>query len=393
MDFRLTTQLALFPAGSEELLRAGRLHSLRCSPLFSGFDRTLCAFLRNDHHRTVLRPVDESFAYLDLGFGGSRGGLPGAVAVLGRRVHTLVDIARAFGVDAVIAYDPHLLGFAGFMTSRWLHIPLAIRLVSNYGLTYEHTGNQALPALRSRRVELALERWMYREADLVAVACPDHERYVRRIGGADVRTSHYVTAQADIFYEDFAVDQGLRRKLAPGAERLVVAVSRLSPEKFPHDLVECAARLGADPGVQMLLVGDGILRAELEHQARLLRAPILFAGVRSQEEVRSLLSTADAVVVLQGGGAITEASLCGAPVVAYDYEMNPFVVRPEEREGWLVPFRGVEALATAVRSCLYQSQEAAARGNALRQGARTRFSRERATAAERQLAERLLRPQ
>jgi glycosyltransferase involved in cell wall biosynthesis len=144
------------------------------------------------------------------------------------------------------------------------------------------------------------------------------------------------------------------------------------------------------PDLCVLLVGDGPLRAELTARAQALAAPVRFVGSQPQTRVQALLGSADAVIVLQGGGVITEAALCGAPVATYDFELNPHVVRPQRHEGVVVPFRDVAALAAAVRGLLADPAGARATGRRLRTAARERFSVAAARAAEQRAAAALM---
>jgi glycosyltransferase involved in cell wall biosynthesis len=384
----VSAQLALFPAGLDELERTGRLAATRASSLFSGFDRTLCVFLDNRHRERRERRMDERFEYLEVGFGRPGGGRAAALLGLRRAVADVRAAARAAAVDAVMAYDPHLLGLVGYAVARALRVPFAVRVISHYGLKHEHTGQIAFAPFVSRRVERAVERFLYRRARVVLVACPSHRDYVERTAGGRAHVLPYVTAQAPLFYDDAPPDPAVRRRLAPDVREMAVAVTRLVPEKYPADLIECAGRLRERPGFALLLVGEGPLRDELEAQARRLQAPVVFAGAQPPAAVRALFQTAEATVVLQGGGAITEAALSGAPIVAYDFEMNPFVVRGDE--GVLVPFRDVDALADGVRRLL--DDRDAARGMAARARAssRARFDEASARSAEREVARVLL---
>jgi glycosyltransferase involved in cell wall biosynthesis len=278
--------------------------------------------------------------------------------------------------NVIVAYDPHILGLVGFIAARIIRASFVVRVISHYGLKWEYARSLSTP-LGSRQLELAIERMLYRSADAVAVACPNHEDYVKSVGGPAVKLLPYVVAQAQDFYR--TVDDRTFRSRKPA---LVVAVSRLNAEKFPSDLVVCASQLSEIPDLEFRLYGDGPLRGELEALALRLQAPVTFSGIRPQVEVRDAMEEAGAVVVLQGGGAIIEAALCGAAIVAYDYEMNPYVIREDQDEGWLVPFRDVKALATAIRLCLDNPNEARRRGERVRHGAHRRFGLDTANEAE-----------
>lgn len=245
-------------------------------------------FLENRHGERRERRVDEAFVYEEVGFGRPGGGRLGALPGLWRAVAHVREQARAFGVDAVMAYDPHLLGLVGYRVARALRVPFAIRLVSHYGLKHEHTGQLAFAPFGWRRVERAVERFLYRRARAVLVACPSHRDYVERTAGGGATVLPYVTAQAALFYDDVPPDRSVREALAPGAREVAVAVTRLVAEKYPADLVECAARLRERAGFTLLVVGEGPLRPELEALARRLQAPVVFAGARPQRRARPL---------------------------------------------------------------------------------------------------------
>jgi glycosyltransferase involved in cell wall biosynthesis len=377
----MTAQLAIFPSDLASLRKTDRAESMRHSYLFSGFDRTLCAFLNNSHSKTIEQKIDADFSYVEIGFK-KVGGQVGMALGLNQAIRKLVRAGRDFKVGAVIAYDPHLLGIVGWMVARALNVPFAIRLISHYGLKYEHTKSIAFAPFRTRRVEMMAERFLYRKAKAVMVACPNHREYVEQVADSGAKTLPYVTAQASLFYEPFTPDLSLRGEIAPVAKKVVVSVTRLQSEKYPQDIVECASHFRGDPDVAFVVVGDGVLRGELEGRALENGARIVFVRSLTQLQIRDLFSTADAVIVLQGGGAITEAALCAAPVVTYDFEMNPFVIRPGFDEGVLVPFRNAAELARAVRSLLDDSSGARLLGRRAQSAARARFSDSAARRAE-----------
>jgi glycosyltransferase involved in cell wall biosynthesis len=219
-----------------------------------------------------------------------------------------------------------------------------------------------------------LEWILYRRADRVLVACNNHWRYVRAIQPSS-RIRRYVPAQAPAFYEEPEHGENQRG-------HTVIAVSRLQREKYAEDLVSLGAKLATRPEITFEVYGDGPLRAELETRAARIGSTVRFLGVRPQNEIRQAMELAGAVVVLQGGGAIVEAALSGAPIVAYDFEMNPDVISMERGEGWLVPFRDISALAAAVAACIDDPAEARRRGCQARQRALAAFGLERAAEVE-----------
>jgi len=143
----------------------------------------------------------------------------------------------------------------------------------------------------------------------------------------------------------------------PQGNRLL-CVGRLSPEKGQVLLVEAAARL-RDEGVdvEIVLVGDGPSRGEIERKAAELRVQgkIRLTGWQSSADVRRWISESRALVVPSFAEGIPvvamEAMALGRPVIATYVGGLPELVQPGE-SGWLVPAGSVEDLASGLRELL-----------------------------------------
>jgi phosphatidylinositol alpha 1,6-mannosyltransferase len=136
----------------------------------------------------------------------------------------------------------------------------------------------------------------------------------------------------------------LRRELAPNGELIVGFVGRLAPEKRV-DLLGPASEL---PGVQVVIVGDGPTRAELERQMPRAR----FLGTRVGVDLARAYASLD-VFVHTGPHdtfcqAIQEALASGLPVIA-PAAGGPLDLVAAGRTGLLVPPCDEAALAAAVR--------------------------------------------
>jgi glycosyltransferase involved in cell wall biosynthesis len=118
----------------------------------------------------------------------------------------------------------------------------------------------------------------------------------------------------------------------PAREFTVGFAGRLIPEKGLHDLVAATRRI---PGpVRLLLVGDGILRAELENEQLANGRIEVRAGfphhrmpeAYSEMDVLVLPSRTTSTWVEQFGRVLVEALSCGVPVVGSDSGEIPWVV-------------------------------------------------------------------
>lgn len=186
-------------------------------------------------------------------------------------------------------------------------------------------------------------------AGAVFTGCEYNVRHLRR-----------VAPRANLHKIVMGVDAGRfrRRTPLPGG-RDVIAVGRLVEKKGFAVLVEAVAAL---PGVGLRIIGDGPLRAALEHQATLSGAGerIAFAGSLPPAEVRDALEQADVLampcVVARDGDrdsmpvVVKEAMAMELLVVASDEVGLPECVR--EPWGALCPPGDAAALAAALRAML-----------------------------------------
>jgi len=161
------------------------------------------------------------------------------------------------------------------------------------------------------------------------------------------------------------------------ATPLVGVVGRLEPQKGHTDLLHAWPSVLAEfPDARLLLVGEGSLRATLEHQARErgIAASVVFAGFRT--DVPRVLDAVDVVALpsLYEGMPLTaiEASAMAKPVVATAVDGTPEVIR-DGRTGRLVPPREPDALSRALRALLRDPAAAQRMGAAGRDFVLDRF--------------------
>jgi glycosyltransferase involved in cell wall biosynthesis len=122
-----------------------------------------------------------------------------------------------------------------------------------------------------------------------------------------------------------------KRRCGLRAEDLVVGkVARLSPQKG-HDYFVEAARIiaAAEPRARFLLVGDGILRGEIEAKAQEygIRDRFLFVGLVPPDAVPALMQAMDVVVhtsIREGlARVIPQGAAVGKPVVGFALDGTP----------------------------------------------------------------------
>jgi glycosyltransferase involved in cell wall biosynthesis len=161
------------------------------------------------------------------------------------------------------------------------------------------------------------------------------------------------------------------------SRRLVANIARHHPVKDQKSLIEgFRAVAAARPDVDLLMVGDGPLRGELEALAVELglTGRVHFLGVR--DDVPDLLRAADvfALTSLSEAASLTlmEAMASGLPVVVTDVGGNPELVR-DGVDGLLVPRGDRRAIGSALLKILDDPALASAMGQAGRTSADRRF--------------------
>lgn len=248
---------------------------------------------------------------------------------------------------------------------------LAARLAGAEGVVHHLHGTQPF-GLKQRLFELALPADAY-------LACSEFVRrdFQRQAGVAEVEVLHNaVDAQRFRFSEESR--QAIRAELGVGEQRPIIAsVGRLVPDKGQAVLLDALASvLSERPDALLVVVGDGVGRAELESSAARFGDAVRFVGVR--EDVAALLCACDVYaqpsIRREGLGlAALEALACERAVVASAVEGLGEAVGDA---GVLVPPGNVDALASAILELLAQPQRRASLGRRGRERVVARFSTE-----------------
>ena len=123
---------------------------------------------------------------------------------------------------------------------------------------------------------------------------------------------------------DTARRRAVRARLhVPGGRALVMAISRLTPEKGLDVLMDAVARMPAERRPILAIGGTGPVRAAIEARARGAGVDLRMLGEVAADELADLLGAADVVAHASRQGtnvpvAILEAMACARLVVATD---------------------------------------------------------------------------
>jgi glycosyltransferase involved in cell wall biosynthesis len=236
-----------------------------------------------------------------------------------------IGIAHAFDFYSNLVLIP---------AARWARVPVVIGSQRQLG---------DLLTSRQERAQARVLRW----CDTVVCNSRAAADRLRTLG---LRESQLAVIGNGLSPEAFAVT---RPALVRSREVVRIGmIARMNTRSKNHHLfLRAAARLrGQFPALQWVLVGDGPLRPELEHEARDLGLgdSVLFLGDR--RDVPAVLASLDLTVLPSASeslsNVILESMAAGVPVVANRVGGN-FELVTEDR-GVLVPPNDEDALADAI---------------------------------------------
>jgi colanic acid/amylovoran biosynthesis glycosyltransferase len=149
-------------------------------------------------------------------------------------------------------------------------------------------------------------------------------------------------------------------------ESIVLFVGRLVEKKGCEYLIRAMGQVQAQrPDVKLVVIGEGILRSDLEAKARTLLKNYEFLGIQPSEVVKSWMNRASILAAPSVTGAngdseglpivILEAQSMGLPIVSTVHAGIPEAVI-HEKTGFLAPERDSDTLAEAISRLLAEPE-------------------------------------
>jgi len=294
----------------------------------------------------------------------ARRGLAGRLGVDPRLVSSLTGVLRRFRPHIVMAHGSDTLKYAALagmfyggaatvyrnigLASSWARTPVKVRV------------NRLLLG----RVSAVVSVSQFTKEDFIRLYHLPQERVTFIPNGVDVTPFEVA--------EPAAVRATVRGELGIDPQALVlVSVGNLSAEKGHLGLLPLLAQSAPDrQDSQLLLVGDGPLREELERQARALGIAHRVHLVGRRDDVPRLLAAADLFLLpskTEGMPAVLmEAGLAGLPAVAFCVGGVGEVVT-DQVTGLLAPSGDYPGLWQGVTALARDPQRRSAMGQAARQ--------------------------
>jgi len=184
-----------------------------------------------------------------------------------------------------------------------------------------------------------------------------------------------------------------RRTFARDHERVLIHLSNFRPVKRVPDVIEIFDIVHREIPAKLLMIGDGPDRTVAEWTARErgLTEDVIFLG--KQNQVHDLINCADVLLLpseIESFGLVAlEAMACGVPCVCSRVGGLPEVVR-DGVDGFLVPPRDVQGMATRALEILADPSKREAMGRAGRERAQSKFCSDKIIPHYEQLYSRVL---
>lgn len=289
--------------------------------------------------------------------------LPGLSRVANGAVgaKVLAPRLRAFRPDVVLAYWVYPDGYAAVRAARAIGVPCVVGARgSDVHLRTGLLRRLTRRTLHAADAVLTVSQAMRRVVVEAYGTAPDKVRCI--VNGIDT----------GVFQP---MDRGAARARLGIADdaRLVVYVGRMVESKGLRELVEAFGSIAAADGrVQLALVGDGVMHAELRALAAAsgLGARIHMPGGMEPSDVAQWLAASDVLTLPSWSegypNVLVEAIACGRPVVASDVGGAAEIVNAGN--GILVPPRNPGALAAALCDALAREWDHAAMSRAMARG-------------------------
>lgn len=270
------------------------------------------------------------------------------------------------------AEDCRYNGLLGFLLTRINHLPLILASWGNPDSIRKYTGRPLQPRVfKSVKLEASCERFLLKRSDYVLVQNEDNFNYAVLYGAKKENVKYFRLGNA-IFPGHFVEPEHRKLSLEEQVKishkgYKVCTVSRLEKLKIVDHTLKSFKEISKLIDSQLYIFGDGSERSSLKDFAREigLENRIHFLGNVDQETLARLLPQMDLVFSPSMGRALTEVALAKLPIVAYDTDCHPEIVKTGET-GILVKYFDFKAMADAGGWILKNKQEAKRLGEAAR---------------------------
>lgn len=162
---------------------------------------------------------------------------------------------------------------------------------------------------------------IYSRADRVLAPSPSSKAQLEEVGLENVGV--FGRGVDSVLFDPKKRNRSVLKEFGLSEDKLtLVYVGRLAEEKSLPELIEVFNFLSERSELQLLIVGDGPSRKDLEEMLEKSDGAFAFAGIKKGEELAALYASSDIFVFPSRtetfGQVVQEAMASGLPVVGYD---------------------------------------------------------------------------
>jgi glycosyltransferase involved in cell wall biosynthesis len=245
-------------------------------------------------------------------------------------------LARRFRPDLIRCYNPQMEGAVGVLIGRILGVPTVISYHNDYW--YERrTVRKTLPRRIAYPVYSLLEKIANKGSSAVFCVSTHLKSELMKRGLSDDKV-HVVFNK--ITMEDRRaspeVVRSIRKKYSLTPGKTFLFVGRLVEQKNLFRLLEATKKvLVNDPNIKLLLIGDGVLRGDIERwiSRNELGSTVHLVGFVRNDQLREYFSASDYFVlpsIYEGFGVVLiESQYASVPVLSSDIPSVRDIVSPD----------------------------------------------------------------
>ncbi len=263
-------------------------------------------------------------------------GLAGSLPILAWFLGWLIPrVHRRYGFDVVHLHDLYLLG-GGLAAARRLKVPVVadlhenwVQVLSQYAWSTRFPGRLFVNIPRWRKLE---KRWLD-AADQVIVVIKEAEERLAKLG---IELSKLTVVPNTIKIGEFArceIEKNIVEAIR--SDFTITYTGGIDLHRGLDTLIRAMPAVLAEGAAQLVIVGDGRIRPELEDLARELGVAeyVLFAGWQPQPRIKSYIAGSHVCMVPHLKSGQTDATI-PHKLFHYMYMERPVVVtscKPLER--------------------------------------------------------------
>ena len=273
------------------------------------------------------------------------------------------------------AEDPRFNGVLGFLLTRFKNLPFIVGTWGNPDNIRKLTGKPIQPRVfKYVNLEVFCEKFLMKRADYVLVQNEDNFKYAISYGASIEKVKFFRLGNA--IYPGHFVQPECRVISIKDQAKInhsgykVCTISRLEKLKIVDHAIKSFSEMKSLSDLQLYIFGDG---SEKENLLKLtiqlgIENRVHFLGNINQQLLAGMLPQMDLVLSPSMGRALTEVALAGLPIVAYDIDCHPEIVKTGDT-GILVNYLDFHAMAQAGDYMCNNQTDAKQMGQAAREWA------------------------